>query len=228
MRINKRLLQCLSHANNRNKSTGATSQMNRIQILLFSTGLIFVMAALGKNNTSVGRAVDLKASDDAILKATYFAAAKPGPGVLLFHQSNRTRKSWDDVAQQLANAGINTLTVDMRGHGDTGGKYDNWTDPNKENAKQYLASDIDAAFQYLVSQPGVKRDVIGVGGAGLLGVDNSVHTAQQHSAEVKSLALLSGETFRPWLQFLGQASQLPELFVVDDNDEYPPTVEAMH
>jgi tetratricopeptide (TPR) repeat protein len=29
------------------------------------------------------------------------------------------------------------------------------------------------------------------------------------------------------LQFLRQASQLPELFVVADNDEYPPTVEAM-
>ena len=76
--------------------------MKRIQILLFSTVLIFVMTAFGKNNTSAGRAVDLKASDGAILKATYFAAPKPGPGVLLFHQSNRTRKEWADVAGQLA------------------------------------------------------------------------------------------------------------------------------
>src|SRR5437868_8485784 len=122
MRISKGLLQCLSHANNMNKSTGAPFQMKRIQILLFATGLIFVMAAFGKNNTSAGRAVDLKASDGAILKATYFAAPKPGPGVLLFHQSNRTRKSWDDVAEQLAAAGINTLTLDVRGHGETGGR----------------------------------------------------------------------------------------------------------
>ena len=42
--------------------------MKRIQILLFSTVLIFVMTAFGKNNTSAGRAVDLKASDGAILK----------------------------------------------------------------------------------------------------------------------------------------------------------------
>lgn len=68
---------------------------------------------------------------------------------------------------------------------------------------------------------------IGVGGAGLLGVDNSVQAARRHSAEVKSLVLLSGETFLPDLQFLRQASQLPGLFVVDDDDEYPPTVEAM-
>jgi len=43
------------------------------------------------------RMVDLTASDGTALKASYFAAAKPGPGVLLLHQSNRTRKSWDDV-----------------------------------------------------------------------------------------------------------------------------------
>jgi alpha-beta hydrolase superfamily lysophospholipase len=64
------------------------------------------------------RVVDLKASDGTILKATYFAAARPGPGLLLFHQSNRTRKAWDEVAAKLSAAGINTLTVDSRGHGE--------------------------------------------------------------------------------------------------------------
>jgi tetratricopeptide (TPR) repeat protein len=79
----------------------------------------------------------------------------------------------------------------------------------------------------LVSRPGVERDVIGVGGAGLFGVDNSVQTARRHSTEVKSLVLLSGETFLPDLQFLRRASQLPGLFVMSDDDEYPPTQEAM-
>src|SRR5438067_2561911 len=222
MRINKRLLQCLSHANNRNKSTGGPFQMKRIQILLFSTVLIFVMAAFGKNNTSAGRAVDLKASDGAILKATYFAAPKPGPGVLLFHQSNRTRKKWADVARQLAAAGINTLTVDVRGHGETGGQ-----ESRGEARKKQWPLDLDAAFQYLLSQPGVRRDVIGIGGAGVIGVENSVETARRHSDQVKSLVLLSGETSRDGLQFLRQASQLPELFVVADDDEYPPIAEAM-
>src|SRR5262249_38226731 len=90
------------------------------------------------------RAADLKSADGTILKATFFSAAKPGPGVLLFHQSNRTRTSWDDVAQQLAAAGINTLTVDERGFGESGGK--------KEARAQYHDSDLDAAFAFLVSQ----------------------------------------------------------------------------
>jgi hypothetical protein len=164
------------------------------------------------------RVVDLRAPDGTVLKGSYFAAAKPGPGVLLLHQENRTRKSWDDVAGQMASAGINTLTLDIRGYGESGGT------PSKRLTD---ASDIDTAWQYLVSQPGVTRDVIGVGGAGALGVDRSVEVASRHSAEVKSLALLSGETFPDGLQFLRQASQLPTLFVVADNDEYPPTVEAM-
>jgi hypothetical protein len=170
------------------------------------------------------RVVDLKAADGTILKASYFAAAKPGPGVLLFHQSNRTRTSWDDVAGQLAAAGINTLTLDMRGYGDSGGTYDKWT---HSKTQPKWPGDIEMAYQYLVSQSGVNRDVIGLGGAGVDGVDNAVQIAGQHPSGVKSLALLSGETFQKGLQFLRQAWQLSELFVVADDDEYPPTVEAM-
>src|SRR5437016_14483171 len=168
------------------------------------------------------RAVDLKAPDGTILKASYFAAAKPGPAVLLYHQSNRTRKEWDMVARQLAAAGINTLTVDVRGHGESGGQ-----ESRGEARKKQWPLDLDAAFQYLISQPGVKRDAIGLGGAGVIGVENSVETARRHSDQVKSLVLLSGETSRDGMQFLRQASQLPELFVVADDDEYSPIVEAM-
>ncbi len=173
------------------------------------------------------RVVDLKASDGTVLKGSYFAAAKPGPGVLLLHQINRTRKSWDELAAELAAAGINTLTLDMRGFGESGTPYTKLPDAERAKVRPMWPSDVDAAFQYLVSQPGVKRDVIGVGGAGWFGVLHSIEVARQHSAEVKSLVLLSGETLQDGLQFLRQASQLPGLFVVADDDEYPPTVEAM-
>ncbi|HET9802690.1 MAG TPA: tetratricopeptide repeat protein [Candidatus Acidoferrum sp.] len=128
----------------------------------------------------------------------------------------------------MATAGIHTLSVDVRGHGETGGNFDNWSGSKwKEARKQWWPGDLNAAFEFLVSQPGVTRDVIGIGGAGLLGVDNSVETARHHATEVKSLVLVSGETLRPQLQFLHEASQLPELFVVSDEDEYPPTQQAM-
>jgi predicted alpha/beta hydrolase len=122
---------------------------------------LLMTAALGQAQPPA-RLVDLKAFDGIVLKASFFASAKPGPGLLLLHQSNRTRKAWDDVAAKLAAAGINTLTLDMRGHGESGG--------TRDDKRLRTLGGIETAFQYLVSQPGVNRDVIGVGGAGALGV----------------------------------------------------------
>jgi imidazolonepropionase-like amidohydrolase/dienelactone hydrolase len=169
------------------------------------------------------RVVQIKASDGVALEATYFAAGKPGPGVLLLHQVNRTRKSWDPVASRLAAAGINVLTLDMRGIGGSGGPR--WDKLTRDERKR-LPDDVDAALAFLVSQPGVDRGVVGVGGAGWLGVMYAVEAARRHPREVKSLVLMSGEA-RDGLRFLHEASQLPELFVFSDDDEYPPTQDAM-
>jgi len=198
----------------------------KLLVTAFAVCLLLAMQTRASAQTPAPRGVDLKAADGTILKATYFAAANPGPGVLLLHQGNRTRQSWDGLAFQLAAAGINTLTLDMRGFGESGGKYQSW--PREDSpVKKTWAADIDTAWQYLVSQPGVNGDVIGLGGAGLLGVDNSVLTARRHPGTVKSLVLLSGETFLPGQLFLRQAPQLPGLFVVADDDEGPPTEEVM-
>jgi tetratricopeptide (TPR) repeat protein len=184
--------------------------MKQASLLVTAVLLVSLVIISDARTNTVERIVEFKSGNGTILKGTYFAAAKPGPGVLLFHQSNRTRKSWEDVARQLAAAGINVLTVDA--------------DPNKTR-KQLWPDELDAAFDFLRSQSGVNRDVIGIGGAGVIGVEDSVETARLHPAEVKSLVLLSGESEN--FEFLRQASQLPELFVADDNDEYPPIVEGM-
>src|SRR6266550_3487668 len=193
----------------------------RLRILFLSAVIIFAALASGERPNNAPRIVDLKTPDGTLLKATYFAAAKPGPGVLLLHQSNRTRKSWDQQAAQLAAAGINTLTLDLRGFGESGS-----TRREKEPRRGW-PDDVDAALHYLIAQPGVNRDMIGLGGAGWLGIDNAVTAARRHSAEIKSLVLMSGETLRDGLQFLHEARQLPELFVFSDDDEYPPTQDAM-
>jgi len=184
--------------------------MKQASLLVTAVLLVSLVIISDARTNTVERVVEFKSGNGTILKGTYFAAAKPGPGVLLFHQSNRTRKSWEDVARQLAAAGINVLTVDA--------------DPNKTR-KQRWPDELDAAFDFLRSQSGVNRDVIGIGGAGVIGVEDPVETARLHPAEVKSLVLLSGESEN--FEFLRQASQLPELFVADDNDEYPPIVEGM-
>src|SRR6266480_5905175 len=113
--------------------------MKQRQIFFLLVALFLVRNASG--NTP--RIVDLKAPDGTILKATYFAAAKPGPGVLLLHQSNRTRKAWDDLAGHLASAGINTLTLDMRGFGESGGPYAKLTDTEKAKVRAMWPGDVE-------------------------------------------------------------------------------------
>jgi dienelactone hydrolase len=173
------------------------------------------------------RAVELNAADGMLLKATFFAEGKPGPGVLLLHQNTRTRKSWETLAERLAAAGINTLTLDLRGFGESGTALAKLTDAERDKLTRGWPMDVDAALEFLGSQPNVDNKVMGVGGAGWLGVLCSVDAARRHPDRIKSLVLMSGETFGEGLQFLHQASQLPELFVFSDDDEYPPTQDAM-
>jgi hypothetical protein len=74
-------------------------------------GFLFISCLLGTvisaQSLPPSRVLDLSAADGTKLKATYFGAGKPGPGVLLLHQCNRQRKVWNAFAQQLA-AGVLT------------------------------------------------------------------------------------------------------------------------
>jgi dienelactone hydrolase len=173
------------------------------------------------------RVVDLTATDGTTLKATYFAAGKPGPGILLLHQCNRQRKVWDNLAESLAASGLNVLTIDFRGFGESGGTPLEKLSP-EEVAKEYaekFPADVDTAFRYLVSQSGVMRDAVGAGGASC-GVNQAVQLARRHS-EVKSLVLLSETTDREGREFLRHAQRLPLFMAVADDDGDPGVVELM-
>lgn len=194
--------------------------------LRFLTVLAILLGGILSSRAQGPHVIDLKATDGANLKATFFPAAKPGPCVLLLHQCNRQRKIWDDLAKQLSAAGINVLTLDLRGFGESDGiPVDKATPRQAQEQQQKWPADIDAAFAWLTSQPGVKRDVIGVGGASC-GVDNSIQTAIRHPQEVKSLVLLAGSTGVAGRKFISQ-SRVPVLAGIADDDEFPLSIDAI-
>jgi dienelactone hydrolase len=163
------------------------------------------------------RDADLSAPDGLKLKVTYFSTGKPGPGVLLLHQCNRERSTWDDLATRLSQAGINVLTMDYRGFGESGGDPLNSQTPEQQAAtQQKWPGDIDVAFQYLLAQPGVDRTQIGAGGASC-GVDNSIQLARRHP-EVKTLVLLSGATDEAGRLFLEKSTNLPVFISASADD----------
>jgi dienelactone hydrolase len=173
------------------------------------------------------RVLDLTSPDGTALKATFFAAAKPGPGLLLLHQCNRQRKVWDDLAQKFAASGINVLTFDFRGFGESAGTPLDKLTPEQiqETFDKKFPADVDTAYKFLSSQPTVTPSVMAAGGASC-GVNQAVLLASRHP-EVKALVLLSEATGRPGREFLRKNPDLPLFATVADDDPDPGVVEIM-
>ena len=154
----------------------------------------WILGIAGAARASVtGTAVELKAADGTKLAATYYSGDRPGPGILLLHQCNKDRSSWNGLAESLARQGFHVLTMDYRGFGQSGGTpfLDLPPDRRTKNLTGGLwYGDVDVAYDYLRSQPGV-RGVTGAGGASC-GVNQSIQLARRHP-EVRSLVLLSGD-----------------------------------
>jgi dienelactone hydrolase len=173
------------------------------------------------------RIVDLTSPDGTHLKATFFAAAKPGPGLLLLHQCNRQRKVWDALAQRFAASGLHVLTLDFRGFGDSAGTpLDKLTVAQIQDIfDKKFPLDVDTAYSYLAAQPGVTPSIMAAGGASC-GVNQAILLASRHP-EVKALVLLSEATGRPGREFLRKNPNLPLFAAVADDDPDPGVVEFM-
>lgn len=109
----------------------------------------------------LGDPVTLEASDGLSLSGLYLAPAEAdddgAPAALLMHHSGSQKEAWIDLIPVLHAAGFHVLSVDLRGHGQTGGDID-WP----------LAED-DAArwLQWLREQPGVDPDRVSIVGASI-------------------------------------------------------------
>jgi pimeloyl-ACP methyl ester carboxylesterase len=120
-------------------------------------------------------------ADDGLIIAGTFVVAptKPSPTVLLLHMPGGNRESWRAFASQLQAAGYNALAIDLRGHGETGGKV-NW-------AK--APGDIKSVLERLATLPGVDPRRINVVGAD--GGANLALTACADFPNCRSVVMLS-------------------------------------
>lgn len=192
------------------------SSMNRLLLAFVISASVL---AIGQ---STPREIDVNASDGTHLKATFYAAnanGKPAPAVILLHMCNTDRKSWTPVAEQLASTGISALTIDNRGFGESGGpRFDGASPEVQQQIRDQWPGDFDAAFRWLLSQPGVDKNRIGAGGASC-GVNNAVKLASRHP-EIRSLVLLAGPTDTAGVNFLRQNAWIPLFTAAAADDEY--------
>ena len=132
--------------------------------------------------------VDITAMDGHNLRGTYRSPGAHGPAMLLVHQCNMDRHSWDTLAGHLVDAGIHVLTYDLRGFGESGPRPAG-REANRASRANW-AGDVDAAYAYLLDQEGVDRSRVAVAGASC-GVALAADLATRNP-EIQAVVALSG------------------------------------
>ena len=156
--------------------------------------------------------VTISAADGFALKGTFYSSGKTGPGILLLHQCNADRQIYDTLGTMLSAAGYNALTLDFRGFG--GSKNAQYQ--NLASSRDKMPGDVDAAFNFLISQSQVNKTLMGVIG-GSCGVNQAIQAARRH-AEVRTLVLLSGGTDADGEAFIKNAVKMPIFGAASEED----------
>jgi alpha-beta hydrolase superfamily lysophospholipase len=157
-------------------------------------------------------AVTFRARDGTPLAADLFEPrATQAPAIVLVHMLTRSRLDWAPVAEHLQDAGFVALSLDLRGHGQSGGAFD----PGGDLAP--MQRDVEAAVAFLKSH-GTGR--IGIAGASL-GANLAALVASADPG-VRSLALLSASNDYRGLRIEAALRKVdcPVLLVAASNDPY--------
>lgn len=166
---------------------------------------------------SAGQAVEFAAPDGVQLRATYWSAGKPGPGVLLLHMCNSDRRAWSGLGQRLAARGLHALALDYRGYGESAGERSPDPQTQQRNITDNWPGDVDAGYEFLRSKLGSDAPILGAAG-GSCGVNQSIQLARRHP-EVRTLALLAGNTNRAGEEFLAATPWMPLLAAAARDDD---------
>lgn len=160
-------------------------------------------------------------SKDAFLLHGDFVAGKTGaPGILFIPMCNVGQRSdYNSIIDKFQKQGMFLLSFDFRGHGDSvNEEYDVKKDLDgfwdRENGM--IMADIEAAYQYLVSQPGVDTTRIAVFAASC-GVKRALQLTKT-TDNIKLLVLLSGQASPDGLAYLRAHKEIPVMGIASEDD----------
>jgi pimeloyl-ACP methyl ester carboxylesterase len=163
----------------------------------------------------VTETVPFTAVDGLEIQATFYGTRQGAaqPGILLLHMLGSNRGVWADngLANLLADNSFAVLAIDMRGHGETGGRRD-WATVER---------DVQQIWQEFTNWPEVDRERTAVIGASI--GSNMALIAAANEPAIKTVVLLS-----PGLNYAGVTTEdrivayggRPILIVASAEDSY--------
>ncbi|MGH9948102.1 MAG: dienelactone hydrolase family protein [Pyrinomonadaceae bacterium] len=149
--------------------------------------------------------VTIDSPDGVKLVGSFYGSPKAGsPAVLLLHQFNSDRHSYDDFAKRLQVKGFGVLSIDGRGFGESVKTADGKTVSvsRSDEAVKGMLADVNAAFEFLSRQKNVDTNRIGIVGASYGSSLAIIYGAE--NPKVKAVALLS-----PGLNYFGNMPTEP-------------------
>jgi dienelactone hydrolase len=149
--------------------------------------------------------VKFESAEKAEIVGTFYESPKANsPAVLMLHQWQSDRKSYDEFARKLQAKGFGVFAIDGRGFGEsvktTDGKQ---IAPSRtDETVKAMKADVDNAFQFLAKQKNVNAQKIGIVGASYGSSLAMIYAAE--NPQVKAVALLS-----PGLNYFGNMPTEP-------------------
>ena len=130
------------------------------------------------------RPAEIRGMDGTVLRGTMRAVRNPVAGALLVHGLTGDREEnglYTELADRLAHIRVQSLRYDMRGHGQTGGRYE-------EVTMSGTIADIGAAYSHAAggTPPGTGVFVVGSSFGGAMSACWAAGTAMQGEPEARS------------------------------------------
>ena len=160
--------------------------------------------------------VSIDSADGVKLAGSFYPApTSNSPGLLLLHQWQSDRHSYDDFAKRMQAKGFNVLSIDGRGFGESAKKADGTTvEAGRTDADvKAMLGDVSAAFDFLSKQKNVAPAKIGIVGASYGSSLAIIYSAG--NPKVAAVALLS-----PGLNYFGNMPIEPAIKKYGDRPLY--------
>ncbi|MGV8162228.1 MAG: alpha/beta fold hydrolase [Candidatus Nanoarchaeia archaeon] len=151
----------------------------------------------------------LRASDNVIIKGSFFPSSSSKKGLILLHQLAKNRDSWKPWIPEF-NKTHNVIAIDLRGHGESNGDFKDFSDDDFNSMKK----DVAASVEFLVKKGLEPKQISFIGAS--IGA-NTVQNYVSVNAHDKAVLLSPGLNYRGIKLTMKDTSSL---IVVSTEDSY--------
>ncbi len=150
-------------------------------------------------------------TEDGVKVAYSYYPSDGEKGIILLHMLRRDRNDWNEFAQLLQSKGYSVISIDLRGHGESDGNWNEFSERDFNN----MVLDVKATKELLAEK--------GISSFSIIGASIGANTALNYAvtdSEVKTVILLS-----PGLNYRGIKTEEniknfknPILIIVSEED----------